>query len=82
MTLIVENASKDLLDAFKSMAKVAGAKLMIKEKKPSKRLLEAIKEAREGKVEKFKDFDSYKKVKCLAFTRLKDTKTAKETSQK
>lgn len=62
MTLIIENANKDLIKAFKNMAKAAGAKLTIsEEKKPSKRLREAIKEVKDGKVEKFKDFESYKK---------------------
>ncbi|MDE7235388.1 MULTISPECIES: hypothetical protein [Helicobacter] len=44
------------------MAKASGAKLKIKQDKElSKSLKQTIKEVRQGKVEKFKDFESYKK---------------------
>lgn len=60
--LSVENANKDLIKAFKNMAKASGAKLTIKQdKKMSESLKQTIKEVRQGKVEKFKDFESYKK---------------------
>lgn len=60
--LSVENANKDLIKAFKNMAKASGAKLTIKQdKKLSEPLKQTIKEVRQGKVEKFKDFESYKK---------------------
>ena len=60
--LSVENANKDLIKAFKNMAKASGAKLTIKQdKKLSESLRQTIKEVRQGKVEKFKDFESYKK---------------------
>ncbi len=60
--LSVENANKDLIKAFKNMAKASGAKLTIKQdKKLSESLKRTIKEVRQGKVEKFKDFESYKK---------------------
>lgn len=60
--LSVENANKDLIKAFKNMAKASGAKLTIKQdKKLSESLKQTIKEVRQGKVEKFKDFESYKK---------------------
>ena len=59
--LSVENANKDLIKAFKNMAKASGAKLTIKQdKKLSESLKQTIKEVRQGKVEKFKDFESYK----------------------
>lgn len=62
INLSVENASKDLIKAFKNMAKASGAKLTIKQdKKMSESLKQTIKEVRQGKVEKFKDFESYKK---------------------
>ena len=60
--LSVENANKDLIKAFKNMAKASGAKLTIKQdKKLSESLKQTIKEVRQGKVEKFKEFESYKK---------------------
>ncbi|WP_104722585.1 hypothetical protein [Helicobacter mesocricetorum] len=60
--LSVENANKDLIKAFKNMAKASGAKLTIKrDKKLSESLKQTIKEVKQGKVEKFKDFESYKK---------------------
>ncbi|CUU40426.1 hypothetical protein [Helicobacter typhlonius] len=44
------------------MAKASGANLKIKQDKElSKSLKQTIKEVRQGKVEKFKDFESYKK---------------------
>ncbi len=62
VNLSVENANKDLIKAFKNMAKASGAKLTIKQdKKMSESLKQTIKEVRQGKVEKFKDFESYKK---------------------
>ena len=62
VNLSVENANKDLIKAFKNMAKASGAKLTIKkDKKMSESLKQTIKEVRQGKVEKFKDFESYKK---------------------
>ena len=62
VNLSVENANKDLIKAFKNMAKASGAKLTIKQdKKLSESLKQTIKEVRQGKVEKFKDFESYKK---------------------
>ena len=62
INLSVENANKDLIKAFKNMAKASGAKLTIKQdKKLSESLKRTIKEVRQGKVEKFKDFESYKK---------------------
>lgn len=62
INLSVENANKDLIKAFKNMAKASGAKLTIKQdKKLSEPLKQTIKEVRQGKVEKFKDFESYKK---------------------
>lgn len=62
VNLSVENANKDLIKAFKNMAKASGAKLTIKQdKKLSESLKRTIKEVRQGKVEKFKDFESYKK---------------------
>lgn len=62
INLSVENANKDLIKAFKNMAKASGAKLTIKQdKKMSESLKQTIKEVRRGKVEKFKDFESYKK---------------------
>ena len=62
LNLSVENANKDLIKAFKNMAKASGAKLTIKQdKKMSESLKQTIKEVRQGKVEKFKDFESYKK---------------------
>lgn len=62
INLSVENANKDLIKAFKNMAKASGAKLTIKQdKKLSESLKQTIKEVRQGKVEKFKDFESYKK---------------------
>ncbi|MDE6045398.1 MAG: hypothetical protein K2F85_07785 [Helicobacter sp.] len=64
--LSVENANKDLIKAFKNMAKASGAKLTIKQdKKLSESLKRTIKEVRQGKVEKFKDFESYKKAMDL-----------------
>lgn len=62
VNLSVENANKDLIKAFKNMAKASGAKLTIKQdKKMSESLKQTIKEVKQGKVEKFKDFESYKK---------------------
>ena len=62
INLSVKNANKDLIKAFKNMAKASGAKLTIKQdKKLSESLKRTIKEVRQGKVEKFKDFESYKK---------------------
>ena len=62
INLSVENANKDLIKAFKNMAKASGAKLTIKQdKKLSEPLKQTIKEVRQGKVEKFKDIESYKK---------------------
>ena len=60
--LSVENANKDLIKAFKNMAKASGAKLKIKrDKKLSESRKQTIKEVKQGKVEKFKDFENYKK---------------------
>ncbi|TLD83266.1 hypothetical protein LS70_005835 [Helicobacter sp. MIT 11-5569] len=62
INLSVENANEDLIKAFKNMAKASGAKLKIQQdKKISESLKQTIKEVRQGKVEKFKDFESYKK---------------------
>ncbi len=61
MHFLIENANKDLIKAFHSMAKAAGAKLTFQEEKPSKNLLEALQELQEGKVEQFEDFEDYKK---------------------
>ncbi|OCL81872.1 hypothetical protein [Arcobacter porcinus] len=62
MLITIENADKKLLDVIKSIIKLTpNANLKI-EKEPTNELLEAIEELKSGKVERFKDFETYKKV--------------------
>lgn len=58
--ITAKNASKDFTNALKSLAKLADVKLTI-QKEPSDELLRSIKAVKNGKVEKFQDFASYKK---------------------
>lgn len=63
MTLIIENVKEEFLLAFKGLAKGINAKVKTKKskKEPSEMLKEVMREVKEGKVERFKDFQSYKK---------------------
>lgn len=58
--ITAKNASKDFTNALKSLAKLADVKLTI-QKEPGDELLRSIKAVKNGKVEKFQDFASYKK---------------------
>ena len=61
MLITIENADKKLLDVIKSIIKLSpNANLKI-EKEPTNELLEVIEEVKNGKVETFKDFETYKK---------------------
>ncbi len=61
MLITIENADKKLLDVIKSIIKLSpNANLKI-EKEPTNELLEAIEEVKNGKVETFNDFETYKK---------------------
>lgn len=63
-TLIVENASDELLKAFKSMAKAANAKFRVEKKKIKKlsipALDKAIQEYKNGETILYKDINEYK----------------------
>lgn len=60
MRLVIENVDKDLERAIKNVVKLTDAK-MTSQKKPSDRLLEAIKEVENGKVESYENFEEFKK---------------------
>ncbi|CAM3594210.1 MULTISPECIES: hypothetical protein [Helicobacter] len=68
MTLIITNANKQFAKAVKSMAKACDSKIKIieqnetsLEKQPSDELLEAIREVRNGEVERYESFEDFKK---------------------
>lgn len=60
MTLIIENADKNLERAIKNVVKLTDAKITI-QKEPSDELIEAIKEVENGEVESYKNFEEFKK---------------------
>lgn len=60
MTLIIENADKNLERAIKNVVKLTDAKITI-QKEPSDELIEAIKEVENGEVERYKNFEEFKK---------------------
>ena len=60
MTLIIENADKNLERAIKNAVKLTDAKITI-QKEPSDELIEAIKEVENGEVERYKNFEEFKK---------------------
>ncbi|WP_432633263.1 hypothetical protein [Brachyspira sp.] len=60
MTLIIENADKNLERAIKNVVKLTDAKMTI-QKEPSDELIEAIKEVENGEVERYKNFEEFKK---------------------
>ena len=60
MTLIIENADKNLERAIKNVVKLTDAKMII-QKEPSDELIEAIKEVENGEVESYKNFEEFKK---------------------
>ena len=60
MTLIIENADKNLERAIKNVVKLTDAKMTI-QKEPSDELIEAIKEVENGEVESYKNFEEFKK---------------------
>ncbi|WP_295699360.1 hypothetical protein [Helicobacter mastomyrinus] len=66
MTLILENVDKKFKKSVEAFAKAINAKCKESQdsskshKKPSKRLLKAIEEVRNGEVEVFEDFESFK----------------------
>ena len=60
MTLIIENADKNLERAIKNVVKLTDAKMTI-QKEPSDGLIEAIKEVENGEVESYKNFEEFKK---------------------
>lgn len=60
MTLIIENADKNLERAIKNVVKLTDAKITI-QKEPSDELIEAIKEVKNGEVERYKNFEEFKK---------------------
>ena len=61
MIVTIENANEKLLKAIKSVVELyPKAKVEVK-KKPSKKLLEAIKQVENGEVESFKNFEEFKK---------------------
>ena len=60
MTLIIENADKNLERAIKNVVKLTDAKMTIQEE-PSDELIEAIKEVENGEVESYKNFEEFKK---------------------
>ncbi|WP_299385223.1 hypothetical protein [Helicobacter sp. UBA3407] len=62
MTLIITNANKQFAKAVKSMAKACDSMIEITEQKePSDELLEAIREVRNGEVERYESFEDFKK---------------------
>ncbi|WP_334086903.1 hypothetical protein [Helicobacter typhlonius] len=68
MILIIRNANKDFAEAVRSMAKACDSKIKIieqnetsLEKQPSDELLEAIREVRNGEVERYESFEDFKK---------------------
>lgn len=68
MTLIIKNANKDFAKAVKGMAKACDSKIKIieqnetsLEKQPSDELLKAIREVRNGEVERYESFEDFKK---------------------
>ena len=61
MTLIIENASKELQKAIKSMAKLDNAKVKTKREKECL-MKQALKEIKNGKYEICRDFEEYKKI--------------------
>lgn len=68
MTLIITNANKQFAKAVRSMAKACDSKIKIieqnetsLEKQPSDELLEAIREVRNGEVERYESFEDFKK---------------------
>lgn len=60
MILVIENADKNLCIAIKNVVKLTDAKITI-QKEPSDRLLEAMKEVKNGEVERYKNFKEFKK---------------------
>lgn len=62
MTLIIRNANEDFAEAVRSMAKACDSMIEITEQKePSDELLEAIREVRNGEVERYESFEDFKK---------------------
>ncbi|RDU69777.1 hypothetical protein CQA66_08815 [Helicobacter aurati] len=60
MTLVIENASKELQKAIKSMAKLDNAKVKVKKEKECL-MKQALKEIKNGEYEVCQDFEEYKK---------------------
>ena len=60
MILVIENADKNLCIAIKNVVKLTDAKMTI-QKEPSNELLEAMKEVKNGEVERYKNFKEFKK---------------------
>ena len=66
MTLIIENVSDEFIPAFKGLAQGINAKCKVDRHKshskvPSERLQKAINEVKNGEVERYKDFEAFKK---------------------
>lgn len=76
MILVIENADKNLCIAIKNVVKLTDAKMTI-QKEPRDELIEAIKEVENGEVERYKNFEEFKKAMLKWNIKLKLQKNSK-----